>query len=132
MIPDPDHGLVLAAIIGMVRTQEGEIRWNVVVASVLTAAVVGLAATVISQGQAIAAMQARQEGIIDRVKALEIGTAAATADRYRRSDAEHDFARVYHDLEQLTTRVHRCDERQQVPCPTSSGRPRDRESQFGG
>jgi len=78
----------LALLVGVVQDEDGNIRWNVILGSVLAGAIIGLSAAVISKGQTIAALEARQYLVMDRVAALENGNSQATNSRFRREDGE--------------------------------------------
>ena len=82
------HNMAYLALFVGITDADGNIRWNVILGSILSGAIIGLSAAVIQQGQAIAALEARQSINLERVSALENGNSQATNSRFRREDGE--------------------------------------------
>lgn len=97
----------------MVERKDSNVDWRVVMTGILTAAVVGLSATVIEQGREIAAIKASREATIkgfeQRIIALESGTTSATSERFRKSDGDRLEARIAKVEERLY--VHEAEDR---------------------
>jgi hypothetical protein len=102
-----DHYHLLPLLIGIVRTEEGEIRWPVVISGVALALITGMGAAVVSQGKEIARVEARQMSVLERLDKIESGAVMATNDRYRRSDAERDLAGLEARTEKRLERLER-------------------------
>ncbi len=108
------HGLsgqFLALAAAVTRTSEGSINWRNVFGTVVSAAILALAASTIEQGNRISAIHARQEIVLRRLEALETGNATATSERYRASDAARDLARISHDITDLHRRLDRIEDK---------------------
>ena len=85
--------------LGMVRDAEtGEIRWNIVAGGILVAATIAVGGIIISMGNLIAAIEARQQMVISRLEAMESSQHPATSKRYTADDAQRD-------LELIRTRI---------------------------
>jgi hypothetical protein len=87
------HALTVAAA-GVVHDDEGNIRWPVVVGGIITAAMVGLGAATIHQGQEIAAQTATINLLLQRLQSLESMQLTQANDRYRRSDADRELSSI--------------------------------------
>jgi len=89
---DPDHLKFGALLIGVVRDSEtGEIRWPVVIASLLTAGVIGAITMSIAMTSEVSAIRARQQIVFERLAQIEASTHPATAKRYTSDDAARDM-----------------------------------------
>ena len=96
----------------MVRDAEtGEIKWNLIIGGVLTAAILGVAGQVISNGTLVAAIGARQELVLQRLTAIEQNIHPATSKRYTSDDAAHDREIVEKHLTRIEERITRIEDR---------------------
>ena len=94
----------------MVRDAEtGEIKWNLIIGGVLTAAILGVAGQVISNGTQIAAIIARQEIVLQRIQAMEQSSHPSTSKRYTSDDAARDREMVEKHLARIEERLTRLD-----------------------
>ena len=88
---DPEHWKAAFFGLGIVRDPEtGEIRWPVVAGGILVAGTVSVGGIIISMGNLISAIEARQQMVIARLEAIEVSAHPATSKRYNSDDATRD------------------------------------------
>ena len=112
---------VPAAVFGVVRNENGEIRWRGIVDSVIAGILLAGGTALVVQSnrverleavveerrdfrEDVSRIQAIQETVIDRLNKLEQGQNPATARRFTRDDAVDMEARLTRRLERLETR----------------------------
>ena len=95
----------LPFLLGIIRSETGEIQWNVVLSSIMTALMIGLGVTVLEQEKSLAVIKSTLIIHTERLDRIENGQILATNDRYRRSDAEKDFAQLEVRLERRINKV---------------------------
>ena len=95
----------IAAIIGTIRSPDGRINWLAIVASIMSAAIIGLGSSIIEQGKLLAQLDVQRKIDGNRIVSLENGTNLATSERYRASDASRDFERVDRQYKLYTDRM---------------------------
>ena len=90
MIIEPETMKASILGLGMIRDDEGAIRGNLVAGGILVAATISIGGIIISMGNLIAAIEARQQMVIARVEQLESSLHPATSKRYTSDDAIRD------------------------------------------
>jgi hypothetical protein len=93
----------------MVQKEDGRVDWYRVITVMIAPFVGWLLVTVYDLSREVAAIRASREATIaaydKRIRALEDGTASATSERYRRSDADREHAISNSEIEKLRDRV---------------------------
>ena len=110
-----------AAVFGVIRNEEGEIRWTGIVATVIAGGFLAAASAMIALSnrverleavveerrdfrEDVARTRAIQEMVVDRLNKLEQGQNPATARRFTRDDAADMEARLTRRIERLELR----------------------------
>ena len=102
MIIEPETMKASILGLGMIRDGEtGEIRWNLVAGGILVAATIAVGGIIISMGNLIAAIEARQHMVISRLEALEVSAHPATSKRYTSDDAVRDAALMRQNIRDM-------------------------------
>ena len=87
---DPDHWKFALFGIGIVTDENGQIRWNLVAGGIIVASTMACIGFVISMGTNLAAIEARQHIVLERLDRLESSVHPATSKRYTSDDAARD------------------------------------------
>ena len=112
---------IAAAPFGIMRDEEGEIRWTGIIATVIAGGFLAAASAMIALAnrverleaiveerrdfrEDVSRIRALQETVIDRLDKLEQGQNPATARRFTKDDAIEMEARLTHRLERLETK----------------------------
>lgn len=97
-------------MLAMVRDEEGNIRWPVVVGGVITAGAVAIAGWLVSTTAQLAKVEARQEIVLQRLNTIEASTHPATSKRYTSDDAREDRERTQREVDRLIERLERVEQ----------------------
>ena len=87
---DPQNYHLLPMLTGMVRDEGGELRWPLIIGSIISAGAIAVGGFVVSVGNEVSAIAARQRIVMERLDKLETANHPATTKRYTSDDAARD------------------------------------------
>ena len=104
---DPQHVSMMTLIGGVVRDDNGEIRWSVVAAGIIAAGSVTVGGWMVAVSSNVSAIEARQQMVLRRLDSLEASTHPSTSKRYTSEDADRDRSAMQRDISRLEYRLER-------------------------
>jgi hypothetical protein len=87
---DPQNYQFLPMLGGMVRDDAGELRWPLIIGSIISAGAIAVGGFLVSVGNEVSAIGARQPIIMERLDKLETANHPATTKRYTSDDDARD------------------------------------------